>query len=146
MSASQALFQVLIGGLAGASSDVAWPLAAALLTLAATAAYIAFVVPQLPPRAGIVLSIALALGLLGASWALLSLASTWWPVAPTVVALAFGHLGIRAGRTPRRVPLPPRAAPRAAPVAKAAGAPESQPASRPATQAPDRATLGRYRI
>ncbi|HJV95021.1 MAG TPA: serine/threonine-protein kinase, partial [Albitalea sp.] len=106
------------------------------------------IVPRLAPRAAAVLSIALATVLLATSWLLLWIASAWWPVAPALVALAFGHLGIRAGSAPRRVPvaLPQRAAPRAAPAAKAAGAPESQPGSRPASQAPDRATLGRYRI
>ena len=148
MSASQAFLQVLLGGLAGAPEAAAWPLAGSLLGLAVVAVHLAFVVPRLAPRAAAALSIALAIVLLATCWLLLWMASTWWPVAPALVAHAFGHLGIRAGSAPRRLPvaLPQRAAPRAAPAAKAAGAPESQPASRPASQAPDRATLGRYRI
>jgi hypothetical protein len=148
MSALQALLQVLIGGLAGAPNSAALSIAGALLALAVAAGHLVFVVPQLAPRAAAVVSLALALGLLGASWLLLWLAAVWWPVAPAAVALAFGHLGIRLGGVARRTPvtLPQRAAPRAAPAGKAAAAPDSQPSSRSSTQAPDRATLGRYRI
>ena len=144
MSALQAFFQVLIGGLAGAPNSAALSIAGALLALAVAAGHLVFVVPQLAPRAAAAVSLALALGLFGASWLLLWLAAVWWPVAPAAVALAFGHLGIRLGGVPRRMPvtLPQRAAP----AGKAAVAPESQPASRPSTQSPDRATLGRYRI
>ena len=145
MSASQAILQVLSGGPAESAAS----LAAALLALALAALQLTLVVPRLGVRPAALASAALAVLLLAASWLLLALAGVWWPVWPAVVALVFGHVGLRVGRRATRTgatALPQRSP---APAVKSPAAPEStQPAStQPATtQSPDRSSLGRYRI
>ena len=145
MSASQALFIVLTGGLAGPPGASAASVAGAVVALALAAAYLAFALPRLAPRQAAVLSTVIATVALATSWLLLASASLWWPVWPAVVAIAFGHLGQRLVRAPQRtaVKLPQRAAPKP-PLPKPA-ATESKPPPR-TTQSPDRAQLGRYRI
>src|SRR5689334_22165076 len=120
MSASHAFLQLL----GGAPAESPGALAAAVLALLLVAAQLVWVVPGRPPRAAALLSVALAAVLLGASAALLMLGGVWWPVWPALLALGFGHLGIRAGRarTSARMALPQRSAAPTAP-SKAAAAP-----------------------
>src|SRR5439155_10106565 len=145
MSALQALFIVLTGGLAGPSGASAASVAGAVVAIALAAAYLGFALPRLAPRQAAVLSTVIATVALATSWLLLASASLWWPVWPAVVAIAFGHLGQRLVRAPQRtaVKLPQRAAPKPPPPKPAAT--ESKPPPR-TTQSPDRAQLGRYRI
>ncbi len=147
MSASQAILQLLSGGPAASAAS----LAGALAALALVAAQLTLVVPRLRPRAAAIGSAALAVALLAASALLLVLAEVWWPVWPAVIALAFGHLGVRAGRAAGSAAtvLPQRSAPAAAARTRPAAPPETtQPLSTPppTTLPPDRASLGRYRI
>jgi serine/threonine-protein kinase len=145
MSASHAILQVLSGGPAESAAS----LAGALLGLGLAAAQLVGVAPRVTARAAAITSAALGAVLLLASWLLLALAGLWWPVWPAVVALVFGHLGLRVGRRATRAgaaALPQRSP---VPAVKPAAAPEStQPATTQplTTQTPDRSSLGRYRI
>ncbi|WP_235835126.1 serine/threonine-protein kinase [Piscinibacter terrae] len=149
MSASQVLVQVLTGGLSSPDASVG-PLAAAFITLLAVGAYLGAVAPSMKPRAALLASIGLALLLLGGSAALLAGAGLWWPTWPAVLALVFGHVGLRGGRrsVPQSTRLPASTA-AAKPVSKPAGAAKNTtPPSTlgPITVTPDRTQLGRYRI
>jgi serine/threonine-protein kinase len=142
MAVSLALIQVLTGS--PATSPAAS--VAALLTLLGAAVHVAWVAPRMTPRAAAALAIGEALVLLVASGALLAAAGLWWPVWPAVLALLFGHLGLAAARQAMRAPAAAAPRPAAAPPSRP-GAPESRPASTSAAEpAPDRTTLGRYRI
>jgi serine/threonine-protein kinase len=149
MSASQVLTQVLTGGLSSPEATVG-PLAAGVVTLAVVGGYLGAVAPSMKPRAALLASIGLSILLLGGSAALLAGAGLWWPTWPSVLALVFGHVGLRGGR--RSVPQPTRL-----PASTAAAKPASKPAGTaknttppstlgPLTVTPDRTQLGRYRI
>jgi serine/threonine-protein kinase len=147
MSASQALVQVFTGGLLAPDGSAGSPVAAGA-TLLAVAAYLFVVVPRLPARAATLLSGLFALALLAGSAALLMLSggASWWPAWPAVLALLFAHLGPPTRATPAQVsPAAGKAGPaRPAPAARTAGAPPKSAAE--TLPAPDRATLGRYRV
>src|SRR5258706_1160544 len=135
MSASQALVDVFGGGLAPSGAS----LASALATLVGTGLSWWFVVPRLPPRGALLLSIAIAIVLLASSFVLLWAGSIWWPAWPSVVALLFGHLGLGAAKrsTMRPVVLPQRAP---VPVPAKQAAKPAAAATQPApTLPPDRA-------
>jgi serine/threonine-protein kinase len=149
MSASQALVQVFTGGLL-APDGSAGSLVAAGASLLAVAAYLLVVVPRLPARPATLLSGVFALALLTGSAALLMLSggASWWPAWPAALALLFAHLGLQTRGTPVRQAVSSAAgkAGRAkpAPAARTAGSPAKSAADTLA--APDRATLGRYRV
>jgi len=146
MSASQAILQVLTGSPAASLAS----LAGALLALGLAAAQLIGLAPRQAPRTAALVSTLLAAAMLVASTLLWLTADLWWPVWPALLALLFGHLGLRAGRAQRSV-VPasaPRSAAAAAPPKPAAASPSTQPLSTtPATTLPpDRTSLGRYRI
>jgi serine/threonine-protein kinase len=151
MSASQALFQVLLGGFVATTIAPALTVALTLLSIVGIALYLLALAPRLAPRQAAVLSSAIALGLVATGWALMMFAALWVPVWPALLGLAFGHLGLRAARSAQRsagrtpVKLPQRSA-SSAPKPKPVAANESKPPPRTTTQPPDRTTLGRYRI
>jgi len=151
MSASQALFQVLLGGLAATSGARVAALALTLASLGGVALYLWAVAPRLTARQAALLSSAIALGVVLASWALTLIGALEFPAWPALLALGFGHLGLRAARSTQRgaartpARLPQRATPTTA-KPHAAAANESKPPPRSTTQPPDRTTLGRYRI
>jgi serine/threonine-protein kinase len=136
MSATHALIQLFTGS--PGTSPVS--LALALVTLLAAALYLGIVVPRLAPRAAALCSATLAVAMLAGSWLLLDGELAWWPAWPAAIALLFGHLGLRAGRRPAPTPARPAAA-----MPKPAVAIPKMPAA-VAGAAPDRATLGRYRV
>src|SRR5438105_8321176 len=145
MVASHAILQLLCGSPAESAAS----LVGAVLALVLVAGQLIGVVPRSRPRAAALLSGALAAALLIASALLLTLADVWWPVWPALLALAFGHLGVRAGRRARApAMLPQRSTAPPAPAKPPSQAPASQPAStQPSTSSPpDRTSLGRYRI
>ena len=145
MTASHALVLVFTGGLTGPLREPTMSAVSAVLTLLGVLLYFGTLVSSLGQRAAALCSAALGLTLLLASWALLLADVFWWPTWPAALALLFGHVGLRAGRSRamRPVPLPQRMP--AKPPAKAAvPAAAAKPAA--TTLPPDRTTLGRYRI
>ena len=146
MSASQAILQVLTGSPAESVAS----LAGALFAIGLAAAQLIGLAPRQPARTAALGAALLAVVMLAASGLLLMMANLWWPVWPALLALLFGHLGLRASRRQRNAA--PASAPRSVaptPPPKSAPAPAStQPVSTmPATTLPpDRTSLGRYRI
>jgi serine/threonine-protein kinase len=137
MSAPQAL-DLFTGGLD------AVPLVGEIVALLAVAGYLVWIVPRLPQQASVLISVALAASLSIVSGLLLSTASIAWPSWPAVIALLFGHVGIAASR--------PAVSPKKLPHQSTTAAPRHAPAAKPLdtasanSTAPDRSTLGRYRI
>jgi serine/threonine-protein kinase len=140
MSAAQAFDHFFTTGLTAASWVVV------VLALLGVGAYFRWVVPRLPVRGSILLSVAVAVVLGAASWALFSLGAIVWPVWPAVLALLFGHVGVSAGRA--MAARPAKRPQRPASPAAAAGPAPSAAARLPAasTMPPQRTMLGRYRI
>ena len=139
MSATQALIQVFTGSPGSSTAS----LATALVTLLAAAGHLIGVVPRLPARPAAMTSTLAAVTMLGISWLLLELDLAWWPAWPAAMALLFGHLGLRVGRRPAAATLRPLAS-AAAPIRATTAATPKAPAV--TATAPDRATLGRYRV
>lgn len=138
MSASQALAHLFTSGLTPTL------LAGEVVALLAVAGYLVGIVPRLPARASAWTSATVAAALAALSGYLFAMESVSWSAWPGVIALLFGHLGIVVSRSmagAKKRPEPPPAA--AAPPAPGARPPVS-PATRPT--APDRSTLGRYRV
>ncbi len=145
MSASQVIAQVLTGGLSSPDASIA-PLAAAVVTLLAVAAYVRMLAPSMRPRAAMLASIGLAILLLAGSAALRALVGLWWPVWPSILGLVFGHLGLRASRAAAVKPAARLPASTAAPATKGTPKPAAPTTQSPITVTPDRTQLGRYRI
>lgn len=139
MSAAQSFIQVLIGSPASSTSS----LVGMLIGLAVATVYLL----AISARASAGMGLAFCLALLGISAALHQFAGLWWPAWPAVLAVLFGQWGVSIGR---------RASPSTPPVQHPPARPEVTPAV--ATQrtaqppapalpaAPDRKTLGRYRV
>jgi eukaryotic-like serine/threonine-protein kinase len=113
-------------------SPTGWGLSA--LGLLVVAGELAWVLPRLRREAGVAVSV-----MLGFSAAAVA-ALLWWQfsvtvgwIGPVIVALVFGHLGWSLGRRPSGAPAP-------------ASAPSSTLSNRSTMPAPERTTLGRYRI
>lgn len=141
MSAAQSLLQVLAGSPAASPGSLVGALAAVMIA----AAYVHAVAPRLSAPGATALILGLAM--LGISAALLQFAGLWWPAWPGVLALLFGDWGLRVGR--RAAPSPaPRAQPQSRRVAPtpAADLRTAQPSASVFPVAPDRTTLGRYRV
>jgi serine/threonine-protein kinase len=148
MSGAQSLLQVLIGGPGSSLGS----LLGMLVALIVAAAYVFAIAPRTAAPA--VTALAACLSMFVVSAALQQFAGIWWPVWPGATAVLFGQWGVRIGRRHSATsvasieakPHQPKPHRREAIPSRSVSRAPQAPQQAPFPAAPDRKTLGRYRV